>query len=387
MNQEIDLIRIGMSLKTHFKVMAGIIALTVAVVVGGALLIMPVKYKSFSVVTIPSRYFQQPVVEDIIPASGDISENRTLREGMLKSALNREVMESLRAKYSIFPGPESGEKNYEIAMQKFGDQFEVLSLGATSFQISYVSGNAEQTFEVAKDIQQIVLEKLVSLRNQKLLDLRDNLIGRVDSLAFNVEGVADPISSSRPEVVKTELSRIQGVLATLKSQFSDQHPRVKAYKAREKLLLQWLNEKKQKPSVAEKSKDKSKSKEKDKADGMTSGGMADKERYEDLLKRVDRLNIVLEYESKNPDSLVDITTSAVKPLAPFSPNLKLILLWGLLAGMFFAMVYVAVKRISEMIVTPTAEWAIGQSIVYLGKVPNLRGTGKVSKKESRYKET
>ncbi len=382
MSQELDIIRLGLSMKTYFKKMGIIVGLSVGLVLAGAYLLMPVKYKSSAVITIPSRYFQQPVVEDIIPSSGDSSENRALRESLLKTALSREALEAIRAKFNLFPSVGNDAKEYEIVMQKFQHRFGIVSLGLTSFQIEYLGPTAEQTFEVTKETQRVIVEKILTLRHQKLLDLRDNLIGRIDNLSFNVKGVDVPVNTARPEVIQSELSQVQGFLASLKSRFSDEHPLVKTYKSRERLLTQWLTDKKMLPKSNGRVG-------KEKVEGLSGASFADVDRYSDLLKRLDRLNIVLEYESKNPESLVEVTTPALEPLSPVSPNYSLVILWGLLMGMFLSMIYVSMKRISERVVSPVAEWAVAHKIHYLGKVPDLhpqfkRNAGKVT---SRMKES
>jgi capsular polysaccharide biosynthesis protein len=366
---EIDVMMIGSAIKSHLKLILGIVIASVALLVAAAAVFIPTKYKSFTVITIPSRYFQQPVVEDIIPSVGDPAEMRSLRENLMKTSLNREFLETERAKYNLFPPAPGAEVDYEISMQKLLKQYEIISLGPTSFQISYLGSTAEQTLEMTKDAQKTIVDKLWEMRRQKLLGLRDNLLGRVDSLGFNVKGVGDPISSSRPDVVRTELQQVQGILASLQTRFSAVHPLVKSYKQREKLLKQWLKNKK----IALPKNNKKETKER--MEGLSSANLGDVDRYSDLLKRVDRMNIVLEYEAKNPESLVDITTPPVKPLSPLAPNFRLVVLWGFLLGMLISMIYISIKRMAERVQSPTAEWAVAHKIQYLGRIPNLRKTG------------
>lgn len=337
-----DIVQFLKFVRTHLIALVAIMV----VVTGGFLVVtkvfVPMKYKSFTVVTIPTRYFQQPAVEDIIPSVQDPGEMRSLREGLVTGALDRTFTEAMRVKYNLFADATADANKYEINMQKLKSQFEVISLDLTSFQVGFISADAQTAYEVANDTQKAIIEHLTTERSRKLIDLRNNLLAKVDSLGFNVNQAGDPLSTSRPEALQNELQQVRSIMASLGARYTSEHPMMQKYQAREKLIVNWLAS----HNIAASAKTTAQS-HKD-IQGMSSSSVLDTERYTGLLKRVDILNIVIDYENSDSQNLVLVKQQPVIPLEPMSPKMKVVFFWGLLSSLLVCAVYLAVKSQMEL---------------------------------------
>ncbi len=352
-----DIVQFLKFVKANLLTLAGIIV----VITGGFFILtklfVATKYKAFTIVTIPTRYFQQPAVEDIIPAVQDPGEMRTLREGLLTSTINRDYLEKIRADYKLFEGAEGDAKKYEANMQKLKAQFEILSLDLTSFQVGFIGPTTETTLNVAVETQNAIINHLSKERSNKLTDLRNNLLAKIDSLGLSVNRSGDTFSASRPESLQNELQQVRGLISSLGSRYTLEHPTMVKYKAREKLILNWLASHNLsateavtqataplKPSLAERKE----------VQGLSSSSLLEAERYADLLKRVDILNIVIDYESSDSQNLILIKQQPIIPLEPINPKMKLVLFWGLLTSLIASALYLTVKNQMELAATEAA---------------------------------
>lgn len=364
MKEEIELIQILKAFRGHAKALITIMALTVTSFFGYVHLATEKKFKSSAVITIPSRYFQQPSVEDILPAVQDPSEMRTLREGLITSVLKREFLEQMREKYNLFPTQEViGEYKYDVEMDKLYKRFEMISLGATSFQLGFVGVNPEVSYAITNDFLEAVKEKLLSDRMQKLVSIRDDMLSRVDSLGFAVKQAGDPLSSARPEILRGELVQIDGILKTLKGKYTEEHPVVEQYLNRKKLIVKWLSDN----NIPLKGPTESRNDIK----GLSSAGFSDIDRYSDLLKRIDRVNVSIDFERKNPSNLVEVSVYPDKPLFAVWPNNRLVGLWSILVGLLLCALYLAVTSINNIKVSPSVMIANRLEIPNLGSLPKL----------------
>lgn len=364
MREEIELIQILKAFRGHAKALLTIMALTITAFFGYVHLGTEKKFKSSAVITIPSRYFQQPSVEDILPAVQEPSEMRTLREGLITSVLRREFLEEMRLKYNLFPAQEIiGEYKYEVEMDKLYKRFEMISLGATSFQLGFVGTNPEISYAITTDFLEAVKQRLLSDRMQKLVSIRDDMLARVDSLGFSVKQAGDPLSSARPEILRGELTQIDGILKTLKGKYTDQHPVVEQYLVRKSLIVKWLTDN----NIPIKGPTEARNDIK----GISSGGFADMDRYLDLLKRIDRVNVSIDFERKNPSNLVEVSIFPDKPLFAVWPNNRLVGLWSILVGLLFCALYLAIRSINNIQVSPSVMIANKLEIPNLGSIPKL----------------
>ncbi|MBC7741473.1 MAG: hypothetical protein H7061_04695 [Bdellovibrionaceae bacterium] len=359
-----DVIQFLKFIRGHVRALFYITFAVLVVFVLAAKLFIPVKYKSFSVITIPTRYFQQPAVEDILPPVNDQQEMKTLRESLVRNALGNQFLENTRQKFQLFPSQTEDSSAYEKNMQSLMKQFEIISLNLTSFQVGYVGSEAEKTHQMTMAAQAAVVEHIISERSKKLTSIRDNLLAKIDSLGFNINEVADPLSTSRPEILRGELQGVRGMIASLSGRYTNEHPMVKKYRQRENLIVTYLA-KNQIPiqGTVESRKD---------TKGLSSSSFADEDRYTDLLKQVDRLNLLIDYEERDAQSLAVVAPAAVYPLQPISPKLPFILFWAMLSAMILCAIYLSLKSFLEIAASPTARLASQMNLNYLGKIPDLR---------------
>ena len=63
---------------------------------------LPRRYKAHFVLTIYTKYFQSPMVGDVVGALGEFSEARSQRESLIRQTLSPEYLDALGAKYNIY---------------------------------------------------------------------------------------------------------------------------------------------------------------------------------------------------------------------------------------------------------------------------------------------
>jgi LPS O-antigen subunit length determinant protein (WzzB/FepE family) len=320
-------------IKSHVFNFLIIICVTMFLFIVGARFLIPTTYKSSFIVSIPTRYFQQISFDDIIPSAQDAGELKMMRESLIQNAIDDQFIEKLRDKYSFFPKQSKNSKEDKIAIQKIKSKIEIYSLDLTTFQISYSGDNSQMTYDIAMDLMSQVRSHILKSRSEKLLNLRGYFLSRVDALGFSVNQVSDPMSMARPEAIRNELSEIQSTLQTLSLRYTSKHPLILKYKDRENLLINRLKSNPEANPV-ELAKIKQ---------GLSMPRQADTDRYADLIKRVENLNVLLDYEETDSDNLVIFRQKPILPISPLNPKMKLVVFWGMLISFILCAIYMVFR--------------------------------------------
>lgn len=327
----------------------------------GATFVLPQKFKSIATITIYTKYFQNPLVKDFVPELYDTSELKAQRENLIRQSFNDEFLNELGEKEGLFKsGPQSGERETEI--DDIRKRIETYSLQSTTFTVAFVHNDRKKTFAIEKQIVDRVLDTLVNERRATITKIRDSIQRRVEGISLNSSGGnPDPMASARPELLRKELAQLQEQVHALENQYTAQHPKVAKLRERMTLLEGWLR---QAGGSHGKSYDKPVL-----IDGQPHA--VTKEVYEDLLKKLNYLNILLDMDQDGANDYVAVLSPPSRPTSPVWPNKAVFLMWGLLTGMLVSAMIILVTEYFERTAPSVRDFARELDLPYLGTLPRI----------------
>jgi len=146
----------------------------------------------------------------------------------------------------------------------------------------------------------------------------------------------NPLAFERGDLLTEELAKTQAELKSLRMRFTDTHPEVARLIARTKRLESLVSAQSgQKPQGAAPSTDDTR---------PLVGGDAkdvDKEVYQELIKKLNYLNITLDQESGEQPSYYGIVQNPMIPASPTWPSKVAFSIWGILVGLVLSVLYIA----------------------------------------------
>ncbi len=350
----------------------------------GITFLLPQKFKSTATITIYTKYFQNPLVKDFLPELNDTSEMKAQRENLIRQSFSDGFLNALGERNKLFKsGPESGERATEI--DEIRRRIDTFSLQSTTFTVGFTHSDKKKTYAIEKEIVERIIDTIASERRATITKIRDSIQRRVEAISLNSTGHPDPMTSARPELLQKELAQLQEEAKALENQYTAQHPKVSRLRNRIMLIEGWL-----------KAAGGSKTKSFDKAMLIEGQPKAvTKEVYEDLLKKLNYLNILLDMDSEGANDYVAVLSPPSRPLSPVFPNKALFLFWGLLTGLLISSVIVLVTEYLERTAPSVRDFAREVDLPYLGSLPKIpwneiggvpakAGAGK--KKHNRHEE-
>lgn len=356
--------------------------------------VIPKKYKSFFVLTVYAKYFQNPLIRDIIPEVNDAGEMKSQREALIRQALSPEFLDSLDLKYGLYhpaPPPRSmmtGAFEALARLQKLAEKWgilqpappasgnaaarqellariQVINLNNMTFQVGFTGPDPSVALRATEDIYAQVVRVLLETRTRNLVVLRNAIRKRLESLSFNMSAAPDPRSSLRPQLLREELTDVRGQLRALSSQYTEEHPLITELREREAVLLRWLDAAPQGgrgPSS-------------DAGEGFLEdkSGVSTREIFNDLSRKLDYLNIALESDKAQQEDYFSVLASPLAPKGPLWPKKRLFALWGLVGGLFGSLFLAAVRHYFDRAELHADGIAEQLGIPFLGGLPHFPG--------------
>jgi uncharacterized protein involved in exopolysaccharide biosynthesis len=365
----LNLVPLFAALRSRVSWITAVTLFCTALSVAGSFL-LPRKYKSESQLTIYTKYFQNPLVRELIADQYDSAEMRLQREALIRQALDEEFLDQVGEKKGFYKGaPGTPERSAERELLR--NRFEIFALNGTSFQIDFIASDRFLAKEVNTLAVTRVMKTLVEQRRKTLANARDAVRGRLESIALEQSHSVDPMVSTRPELLQRELGRAEEEMAGLLSRYSPLHPQVLRLRARVEWLRSWLAHRAPGGNVAED------------ADSQLSfpepktlvGGELEaptREVYQELLKKLNYLNIALEMEKPEVVSYFGIIEAPSLPGAAFSPKRIEFLVFGLAGGLLLALFSVLLQEYLKFLAPTPEKDAIGWGAPFLGALPVLR---------------
>jgi uncharacterized protein involved in exopolysaccharide biosynthesis len=273
---------------------------------------IPPKYKSIAKISVSPRYFQSPMMRDFLPEIYDPNELRAERETALAAILTPEFLSRLQ-KTPLDPAQ----------IDQLRRSFEILRENATTFQISAIARSSARAHELTALYLQQVETDLSGTRLAFIRRLRDSVRNRIQSLSPNTVSQV-PSTNASP----TELAQLKKQRQELLAQFKPDHPAIQTLDARLKRLGATEGESTSPPPSQLASSQ----------EPIVTAPLEIKTRLlEDLLRKYEMLEIVLDLEQSDRSGYVTVVSAPTRPLSPISPQPLLFISWGLVAGLLLGM--------------------------------------------------
>ncbi len=326
-----------------------------------AAFLLPHKYKSVATISIYTKYFQNPLVKDFLPDLYDTTELKAQRENLIRQALSEDFLNALGEKHGLFKS-ERGSQKRGIEMDELLKRVEVNSLQSTAFTVGYVGAKRQQTFDVTNDVLVQVTQTLAQVRRETITRIRDSVQRRVEAISLNSGGASpSPLAGGRPEVLRRELAKIQEQISALSMQYTPQHPRVKQLQSRADLIKRWLGSGASTPAGRSERPILMEGQPK-----VVSG-----EVLEDLLKKLNYLNILLDMEDGETNDYVAVLQEPTVPTSPIWPKKLVFLFWGIATGLMLSSIVILGNEYLERSAPSVKDFAREIEVPYLGQLPHL----------------
>ena len=366
-NDTIQFKEIVAILRRHFISCAFTVIACFVLAVGVAYLI-PRKYTCKAVLNIQATYFQIPLVGDVI-SNSDSTEYKAQREFLLRRALSNDFLDQLGKKYVLFKYP-IDNKYHPMERDALLKRIEYYAEGSNNYQISVSARTGEDAFNITKAVVDQMIATLISERLAKLTRTRSAINANLNSLKQDM--AATPVekidsghaSTDIPESLLDEESRLN----SLELRFTSDHPLVIKQRRKVERLR------------AETRRVKNKPPENERVGGLSASHRTLEEIYDDLLRKFNYLNIVIDMEKSTENyPYVSVIENPEIPASPVSPKKPMYAIGGVVLGLIFAVLQIVFLELRRgTFVTPVTATQILQ-VPFLGSLPAWTPQGRKTK--------
>lgn len=323
-----------------------------------ALQYLPKKYKSTAILNIQAGYFQNALVSDLFPQMSDPSEQNAQRQSLLRLALTDKFLDELGQKHQLFKHP-FGSTLHILERDMLLRQIEYFPQNATTFQISVLAPQPDLAYNLDREVVAQMVNTLIEERHRNLVRIKDAIEAHVQTLAVGLKDVAGPAYTLHPEALREELEKINGDIKALTNQFTERHPDVQRLKERAQAIRNVLSNSQNPVGSA--------------SDAISPvSKTASQDVYNDLVKKLNYLKIVVEMERNTRDlpylAVIQQPTIPVQPTFP--PAFKLILL-GVFGGVVVSALLVFFLELKRGTFLAPASAASELGVPLLGQLPRL----------------
>jgi capsular polysaccharide biosynthesis protein len=328
---------------------------------------MEKKYKADFEINVYSKYFQNPLISEIIPGVYQIPEMRFTIDSMIKEAISDDYIDSVAFEFDIYT-KDLGERDLAVQRQLLRDRFSYFSTGGQSYKITFIHTDPFVAKKVVEKTLDLVKGHFIKTRIDTIEMVKGIMIKRLQS--FNASqnmsktDSSNALASKNPDVLKSELKKLNSNIAALTKQFNQNHPEVVSLKSRRSVIKNWLEEF-QNQGLGFASGEASLAFSSDKA---TVEKLSSKfySKYHDF-------TIALEVEKRSLESYIGIIKQPSLPITPISPKKRLFAAVGLILGLLFAFIFVFFREVmapnrEEKLILEADEFGA----ILLGVIPNLK---------------
>ena len=374
-------IRDFLSLLAFYKKPLAIIMVVSILVLVQLSFILPKTYRSEFELNIYSKYFKNALIQDVIPGMNSIAEMTQTTDSMVKETLNDEFIDQIGNEFNIYQKdltPEQLSKSRE----QLRDRFELFSTGGQSYRVSFSHGNPIVTFEVTKKVMDAVRATFINSRLETIENAKKTIQQKLESVNVTKQITDDSISanalaSKNPDVLRSEIAKINSNLSALRMQFNTQHPRIVKLQQRKSTIENWLNEIEgdETPSKSGTVRDESK----DYSDApllMTGDKEISTTIAAKLYTKFNDINVALDIERKSLPGYIGVIVAPQIPNSPLFPKKRLFASLGFMLGLIFCFGYVFYKEIMQLSSTEKARLlAKDLKGEYFGSMPHIEEAG------------
>jgi hypothetical protein len=335
--------------------------------------ILPKTYQSSFELNIYSKYFKNALISEVIPGMNSITEMTQTVDSMIKEVMNDKFVDEIGNQYKIYPENLSGVE-LSKRRQLLRDQFQMFSTGGQSYKINFNHGDPNVTYEVIKKVMDAIRNFFISTKLETIENAKKTILRKLESVNVTKQisenqVSANALASKNPEVLKSEITKIEQDLSALKVQFNVQHPRIVKLEQRRSTIKSWLKEIERENVVNEDSRGK------DYSDApllMAGNSEISNTIAAKLFSKFNDINVALDIERKSVSSYIGVIEYPQYPSNPLFPKKRLFASLGFMIGLIISFLYVLYKEI--MISSPlekSKDLATELNGEFFGKMPKV----------------
>lgn len=313
--------------KYRFQILA-IVGLFVTAAVVAGIVIKP-RYKTASVISISPSYFQNSLMREFISEVYDPNELRSQRLSVMSAALDIKFLDEIAVNEGVDLSEETSKEAAE-RRYKLLTSIEIIPNQATDFQISVIGGDREKSMNLNQKVIDNILVVLKERRMGMLTNLRSAVAAQIETMTPDL----DIPATHDAQLVR--MASVENQIAELRLKFSEQHPQLVALK---KQLADYktLSTKSARANDALANYD---------IKAVESKPGQYNTVYEDLVRKLLYLNIVIAAESMPIPNYFNVVRSPEYPISAIWPKKGLFVIWALLLGILASLVYVAMMEVN-----------------------------------------
>lgn len=289
-------------------------------------------------INVYSKYFQNPLISEIIPDVYSIPEMRFAIDSMVKEAISDDYIDSIGKEYKIY-SETNDEREIARERQFLRDRFSYYSTGGQSYQISFSHSDPYVAKAVAEKTLQVVKDHIINKRIKTIELIRSVMTKKLNSFnasqKLSQKGSEKVLASKSPDVLKEELLKIETSLAALSKQYSGNHPVMLNLKQRKETVTSWLKEF-DISNVDE---------EIDLFVGMSSDKIVSEQLSSKFYTKYHDFTIALEIEKKSLEGYIGMIRNPQLPTAPVWPKKRLFASLGLILGFVISFIFIFVQEV------------------------------------------
>lgn len=353
--------------------------------------ILPKTYRSFFELNIYSKYFKNALISEVIPGMNSIAEMTQTTDSMVKETMNDQFIDEIGYDFNIY-GANLTPQQLSKAREQLRNRFEMFSTGGQSYRVGFTYGDPTVTFEVTKRVMDTIRNKFIDSRIQTIEDAKKTIQQKLESMNVTKHINEDSIStnalaSKNPEVLRSEISKINSDLNALKLQFNVHHPQIIKLEQRKATIENWLVELE---AEAPEATGNGNNQEEEFTDGplMMAG---DREISQTitakLFAKFNDINVALDIEKKSLPGYIGVITAPQLPNSPLFPKRRLFASLGFILGVVMCFGYVFFKEVIQFSPSEkTEDLAKKLRTQYLGVMPHIDEESLMTNKEIRWEE-
>lgn len=351
--------------------------------------VLPKTYKTNFELNIYSKYFKNALISEVIPGMNSIAEMTQTTDSMVKETLNDEFIDGIGRDFNIY-APDLSPQQLSKAREQLRDRFEMFSTGGQSYQVGFSYGDPTVTYEVSNRVMEAIKDKFINSRLETIETAKKTISQSLESLTMTKHIAEDSISSNalaskNPEILKSEINKINSDLSALKLQFNTHHPQIVKLEQRKATIENWLSELEATGEAEETEAAK---------DGFSDAplllaGSKDfsKDITAKMVAKFNDINIALDIERKSLPGYIGVIKAPQIPNAPLFPKRRLFASLGFVLGLVLSFGYVFFKEVVQFSSDEKAsQMAEDLKSTFMGTMPHIDEESLMTAKAVNFEE-
>lgn len=381
-------IRDFLSLLVYYKKPLAIIMVVSVLFLIQLSFILPKTYRSEFELNIYSKYFKNALISEVIPGMNSIAEMTQTTDSMVKETLNDEFIDGIGNEFHIY-GKNLSPQQLSKAREQLRNKFQLFSTGGQSYKVSFSHRDPVVTYEVTKKVMEAVRGSFINKRIETIENAKKTIQQKLESINVTKQITEDSIStnalaSKNPDVLRSEIAKINSNLSALKMQYNIQHPQIVRLRQRKATIENWLKEMGA-PSALRADENR---KEYSDAPLLMAG---DKEISENIAAKMyakfNDINVALDIERKSLPGYIGVIVAPQVPTSPLFPKKRLFASLGFIIGLIFCFGYVFYHEIMQLGPSEKARiMAHDLKSEYFGILPHIGEESLMTNKEIFWEE-